>query len=82
MPATIFVTAHEQYALRAFEVNAVDYLLKPFDADRFRRSVERARQHLVERAAADEPLPILHAVEAPEYLSRRRPSTGQTDPNH
>ncbi len=46
MPAVIFVTAYDKYALRAFEVNALDYLLKPFDRARFRESLERARQQL------------------------------------
>ena len=42
MPAVIFVTAYDQYALAAFEVQAVDYLLKPFDQDRFHKSFRRA----------------------------------------
>jgi two-component system LytT family response regulator len=42
MPAVIFVTAYERYALRAFDVHAVDYLLKPFDNGRFRTAMERA----------------------------------------
>ncbi len=46
MPAVIFVTAYDKYALRAFEVSALDYLLKPFDRARFRESLERARQQL------------------------------------
>jgi len=41
-PAVIFVTAHDQYALRAFEVHAFDYLLKPVDQDRLRKAIERA----------------------------------------
>lgn len=41
-PAIVFVTAHDQYALRAFDVSAVDYLLKPYDRDRFDRALERA----------------------------------------
>lgn len=44
MPATIFVTAFDQYALRAFEVAALDYLVKPFDDERFEQSFRRARQ--------------------------------------
>jgi two-component system, LytTR family, response regulator len=43
MPAIVFVTAFDEYAIRAFEVNAVDYLLKPFDADRFRAALDRAK---------------------------------------
>jgi len=42
VPLTIFCTAHEQYAVRAFEVSAVDFLLKPYDRARFRTAVERA----------------------------------------
>lgn len=41
MPATIFVTAYDRYALKAFEVNALDYLLKPFSDERFERSLAR-----------------------------------------
>lgn len=44
MPATIFVTAFDQYALRAFELAALDYLVKPFDDERFEQSFQRARQ--------------------------------------
>jgi two-component system, LytTR family, response regulator len=46
MPLVIFVTAHDQHALRAFQVRALDYLLKPFDRDRFRDALQRARQHV------------------------------------
>ncbi len=49
MPAIIFVTAHDQFALKAFEVHAVDYLLKPFDKERFKvalsRAVDQIRHH-------------------------------------
>lgn len=44
MPATLFVTAYDQHALRAFEVHALDYLLKPFDPERFHGALERARK--------------------------------------
>ena len=43
MPTVIFVTAYDQYALKAFEVNAIDYLLKPFDRSRFQKTLERAK---------------------------------------
>jgi len=46
LPAVVFVTAHEQYALRAFEVHAVDYLLKPFSDERFREALARAKQQV------------------------------------
>jgi two-component system, LytTR family, response regulator len=43
LPAVIFVTAYDQFALRAFEASAVDYLLKPFEAERFDKALERVR---------------------------------------
>ena len=43
-PAVIFTTAYDQYAVAAFELQAVDYLLKPFDDERFKAAVERARE--------------------------------------
>jgi two-component system LytT family response regulator len=46
MPLVIFVTAHDQHALRAFQVRALDYLLKPFDRDRFHDALERARRQV------------------------------------
>ena len=45
-PALVFVTAYDQYALRAFEAGALDYLLKPFDNERFERALGRAKQRL------------------------------------
>ena len=52
MPAVVFVTAYDQYALRAFEVHALDYLLKPFSSDRFRAALGHAREHLAKRRSA------------------------------
>src|SRR5258707_6922024 len=45
-PAIVFVTAYDQYALRAFEAGALDYVLKPFDNDRFERTLERAKERI------------------------------------
>ena len=51
-PAVVFVTAYDEYALRAFEVHAVDYLLKPFSAERFRSALTHVRHQLPQRQAA------------------------------
>ena len=51
MPVTIFVTAYDAHAIRAFESNALDYLLKPVDDERFARAIERARVRVAERGA-------------------------------
>ncbi|SFK65089.1 LytR/AlgR family response regulator transcription factor [Lysobacter sp. cf310] len=76
MPATIFVTAYEQYAVRAFEANAVDYLVKPFSRERFAATLQRAKARL--SAASDggalASAQILQALEAlrrrDDYLER------------
>ena len=47
LPHVIFVTAYDQYAVRAFEVHALDYLLKPFDRERFEASWHRAKEHIL-----------------------------------
>jgi two-component system response regulator AlgR len=49
-PAVVFVTAFDQFAVAAFDVAAIDYLMKPVDADRLARSIERAREFLTTRA--------------------------------
>jgi two-component system LytT family response regulator len=53
MPVVVFVTAYDQFALKAFEVHAVDYLLKPFDRERFQTALRRALDH-VRRSQAGE----------------------------
>ncbi|MBD2705481.1 response regulator transcription factor [Spirosoma sp. BT702] len=52
-PAIIFTTAYDQYAIKAFEVNAIDYLLKPFDEIRFQQAVERAIRQLTTQLKPD-----------------------------
>ncbi len=53
MPAVIFVTAYDQYAVKAFDLAAIDYLLKPFDDERFEQALTRARQYLALQSADD-----------------------------
>jgi two-component system, LytTR family, response regulator len=63
LPLLIFVTAHDRYALRAFDASAVDYLLKPIGRERFDRAIARARRHLALRErASDQPGPSEHSV--------------------
>lgn len=49
MPAVVFVTAYDKYVLKAFDVSAVDYLLKPFDAGRFQKAFQRAKGEIQKR---------------------------------
>lgn len=63
LPFVIFVTAYDQYALRAFEVHALDYLLKPFDRERFEQAFDRAKHTLVLERASDVNERILSLLE-------------------
>jgi two-component system LytT family response regulator len=62
-PMIVFVTAYDEYAVRAFEVHALDYLLKPFEYDRLREAVQRARRKLSERDHASEQTRLLALLE-------------------
>ncbi len=64
-PAIIFVTSNEEYALKAFDINAVDYLIKPCDASRLKTAVHRARD-LLQRGF----LPIPNSPQMPDHLRR------------
>ena len=74
MPFVIFVTAFDRYALRAFDVHALDYLLKPFDRDRFRDAVTRARERIERSSNGDLERRLLALVNdlkpAPQPLER------------
>lgn len=72
LPAVIFVTAHDRYALRAFEVHALDYLLKPFDVERFNQALERGRTQ-VEHRAGEGPNRLVALL---EELARDRHGNG------
>jgi two-component system LytT family response regulator len=72
MPATVFVTAYDRYALRAFEVHALDYLLKPFNRERFRQALERARGRL-RQARPAEVHELLRALLADVQTAARGP---------
>jgi len=81
MPAVIFVTAHDQYAIRAFEISAVDYLLKPVTEERFRVAFDRARNRL-RATRPDEStrqmLTMLDAIANPRrHLSRLAVRSGE-----
>jgi two-component system, LytTR family, response regulator len=60
-PTVIFVTAYDEYAIRAFEVGALDYLLKPFDDARFARALNRAKDRLAQ-SASQQPRPAERLV--------------------
>lgn len=74
LPLTIFVTAYDQYAVRAFDVHAVDYLLKPFDRERFRKALQRAKATLRQTHSNEVNERILALLEErqaqPAYLER------------
>ena len=54
MPAVVFVTAYDKYALRAFDVHAVDYLLKPYDEERFARALDHAKRRIEKKTLGEE----------------------------
>jgi two-component system response regulator LytT len=69
LPQIVFATAYDQYAVRAFDVNAVDYLLKPFDLTRVRQAVERVRGRLAAGASG-----AAGALRVPGRVPARRPA--------
>jgi two-component system LytT family response regulator len=73
LPSIVFVTAHDTHALAAFEVCAVDYLLKPFDQERFRRALARTRQRHSDLAIAENQAALMALLSQLERSGRGRP---------
>jgi two-component system, LytTR family, response regulator len=69
--AVVFVTAYDQYAMKAFDAAAVDYLLKPFDLERFRTALARVRRRLGEKAAHPNPAELKTAAQPPGQHAQR-----------
>jgi two-component system LytT family response regulator len=70
MPLTIFVTAYDQHAIRAFEANALDYLLKPFSDERFEAALSRAKLRLRERNTSEFGLRMITMLSAAPQAQR------------
>ncbi len=74
MPAVVFVTAHDRYAIHAFEVNAIDYLLKPVTEERFARTLQRVKERISVHPADETSrhiLSLLQTIASPQrYLKR------------
>ena len=67
-PLFVFVTAYEEHAIRAFEANAVNYLMKPVDEDKLADTIERVRQRIVEKKSSEEAEKLMNVLSevAPE----------------
>ncbi|RZT09887.1 two component transcriptional regulator, LytTR family [Duganella sp. CF402] len=79
-PLVVFVTAYDEYAIRAFDANAIDYLLKPYDQPRLQRALQRVRERLAQQSAAAAqatpapaaaPLPAITQLLVPERSGTR-----------
>lgn len=79
LPLIIFVTAFDQHAVRAFEYHAIDYLLKPFDRERFARALDHAKQQLGRPAGENERgvRQLLAELTGKKYLERFAVKTGE-----
>lgn len=73
MPPVVFVTAYDEYAIRAFDVHAVDYLLKPFERARFERALDRAKEQLAGRPGSERRL----ADQLRSLLAELRPESDE-----
>lgn len=81
MPTIVFVTAYDEFALRAFEINALDYLLKPYEEERLQKTVQRVKSQIREAGRGDIEERLLQllgkAVQKPDYLKRIPVKTAQ-----
>lgn len=80
MPVVVFVTAFDQYALRAFEHHALDYLLKPFDDERFEVTLRRAKEQILQRKAHRLSERMMALVE--DYQERGAPGPATDEPRY
>jgi len=80
MPATVFVTAYDQYALQAFDVAAVDYLVKPFDDERFEQAFRRARRLLALEGLGELREQLLAVLQGAAPGGGTAPAPTQADP--
>lgn len=78
LPAVVFVTAHDDYAIRAFEHHALDYLLKPVTPRRLLAALERARVHLMQREVADVHARVASLLDQKEMQTARGTGPGPT----
>jgi two-component system, LytTR family, response regulator len=72
LPIVVFVTAYDRYALKAFEAQALDYLLKPFTADRFQTALERARTEIATAGELDTHRRLIELLDARQHAPQTR----------
>lgn len=72
LPIVVFVTAYDRYALKAFETQALDYLLKPFTADRFQTALERARTEIATAGELDTHRRLIELLDARQHAPHTR----------
>lgn len=80
MPMVIFATAYDEYALKAFELHAVDYVLKPFEPDRVEMAIERARQRRLSAQLLENKSVLMRAIDHLAEPDRRAASESSTPP--
>src|SRR5204862_6335398 len=74
LPIVVFVTAHDRYALKAFETHALDYLMKPFTAGRFRAAIDRARIEVARAGDQETHQRLIELLDARRRTREHRPA--------